>query len=464
MERAKRYAFGAAAALCAAGAAVVLTKSAGAVSGDKRVDVKEVNYDDMTITVSGEGDTSYYISDDNEKIWNKAGEAGEDGSATIDISWIPKQRDYKISLKGDVSSVPEKYNIPKYNETFSAKYSTETGNVEYSGIPDGFAGHVEWRAKDSLTRDPEFPMKAYLTWNKTTVEEDPALSSALERYINAEKDSVVYFRLSVMERGAEDPVNWGRPSREVAVVIPKLKPAPEIKIDNEKGQMTVPEAEGVQYRVLGGEWSNSLVANVPLNYAQVAPDAFGEKASDQIVEFRRAATKDSQASASTFIKVAASKNAGKFLAVNLTAPEAPVQEGDAAVKISEIDYDNNLIKINPGSNNIVLYSLNKKSWNLAGTGSEALADGTITMDIGWMNKDAATTLYLKGDNDAAATKITIPARASFTSAKFDKTSDAGAPKLTVEGVSTAPGLEWRKEGAGVWNKVNGGAAGAYTIK
>ena len=99
----------------------------------KSVSVIEINYDDLTMTIKGNDDNNYYISDSQQRVWeNLNGIKRENGSMTFDISWLSNRVSKIISVKGDVSEKPVTVNIPKYNNKFEAKY--EDGNLSYCGV------------------------------------------------------------------------------------------------------------------------------------------------------------------------------------------------------------------------------------------------------------------------------------------------------------------------------------------
>ena len=113
---------------------------------NQSVSVTNINYDKMTLTMSGNGDTAYYFSDGKQKKWEKVVGSTESGKTTMDISWISASKDYQLSLKGNVSAKPVIVTIPKYNSKFKAAYNKASGTDTYSGVPSGFTGNIKWHA------------------------------------------------------------------------------------------------------------------------------------------------------------------------------------------------------------------------------------------------------------------------------------------------------------------------------
>ena len=91
MEKRKRlqtFLGGTFAAACLSAAALALPARADAAM----LTVKEVNYDESTLTVTGNGDSTLYISDSKKKKWETCTNQFNGNDCTIDISWVSTKR------------------------------------------------------------------------------------------------------------------------------------------------------------------------------------------------------------------------------------------------------------------------------------------------------------------------------------------------------------------------------------
>lgn len=427
----------------------------------KPVEITSIDYDNMTISLRGDGDTEFYISDSRQKVWEKVHTTERSGSMLMDISWIPDVRTYDLYIKGNASAKPVKVTIPVAYTGFQATYDNISGTVVYNGIPSGFDGNIQWRVKGSYT------------WHDTsdTSQARAALAESLSYCASTEKATTVYFRLG-QNRGRSDILTGSRQSNEVTVVLPKKAAVPVVEINNQNMVATVQGQAG--YRLKGQErWEHGS----SIDLKKTAPLAFYSNDNpspvDQLIEIRKDATTTEGASASAFVRLnaPAPEDAGKItVAENLSytggsraraAVKTSLGFGNrmktstaTAITVLETNYDNNQIRLGMNGNEMAFYSTNMTDWysvgNMGGTGNN------VYMDTSWLNDSIDNTIYIKGDAASEPDKyqtVVIPKRNTAVKAVFDKSSSPESPKLTVTGRGSAVQIEWRKKNTQEWNKV-----------
>lgn len=427
----------------------------------KPVEITSIDYDNMTISLRGDGDTEFYISDSRQKVWEKVHTTERSGSMLMDISWIPDVRTYDLYIKGNASAKPVKVTIPVAYTGFQATYDNISGTVVYNGIPSGFDGNIQWRVKGSYT------------WHDTsdTSQARAALAESLSYCASTEKATTVYFRLG-QNRGRSDILTGSRQSNEVTVVLPKKAAVPVVEINNQSMVATVQGQAG--YRLKGQErWEHGS----SIDLKKTAPLAFYSNDNpspvDQLIEIRKDATTTEGASASAFVRLnaPAPEDAGKItVAENLSytggsraraAVKTSLGFGNrmktstaTAITVLETNYDNNQIRLGMNGNEMAFYSTNMTDWysvgNMGGTGNN------VYMDTSWLNDSIDNTIYIKGDAASEPDKyqtVVIPKRNTAVKAVFDKSSSPESPKLTVTGRGSAVQIEWRKKNTQEWNKV-----------
>ena len=427
----------------------------------KPVEITSIDYDNMTISLRGDGDTEFYISDSRQKVWEKVHTTERSGSMLMDISWIPDVRTYDLYIKGNASAKPVKVTIPVAYTGFQATYDNISGTVVYNGIPSGFDGNIQWRVKGSYT------------WHDTsdTSQARAALAESLSYCASTEKATTVYFRLG-QNRGRSDILTGSRQSNEVTIILPKKAAIPVVEINNQNMVATVQGQAG--YRLKGQErWEHGS----SIDLKKTAPLAFYSNDNpspvDQLIEIRKDATTTEGASASAFVRLnaPAPEDAGKItVAENLSytggsraraAVKTSLGFGNrmktstaTAITVLETNYDNNQIRLGMNGNEMAFYSTNMTDWysvgNMGGTGNN------VYMDTSWLNDSIDNTIYIKGDAASEPDKyqtVVIPKRNTAVKAVFDKSSSPESPKLTVTGRGSAVQIEWRKKNTQEWNKV-----------
>ena len=272
---------------------------------NQSVSVTNINYDKMTLTMSGNGDTAYYFSDGKQKKWEKVVGSTESGKTTMDISWISASKDYQLSLKGNVSAKPVIVTIPKYNSKFKAAYNKARGTVTYSGVPSGFTGNIQWHASGESE------------WKSTPSSPDTnamnALRDELNKYVNDMTTAKIYFRTAPKE-GTSAEATGMRPSKVYVLSLSKKATAPTIKIDGKSLCVTVPA--GVQYRVVNSgntsSFSTPKASVETINIKDIVGDAFKTQSNttpvDKIIEFRAEANSKKMISSSTFVRINAQES------------------------------------------------------------------------------------------------------------------------------------------------------------
>ncbi len=256
------------------------------------ITVQEINYEDSTITLKGnDGDTAIYFSDYKGKTWEMIpGELGSDGSITMDISWISVSAKYTIKFKGDASTDVITVHLPKQLTTFKATYNRVKGTITYANQG---SRQVQWRKKDSYI------------W---TLVNSSSIGKELEKL--STQGATVYFRLApVNGKTSNGIIEAGeRPSKEIAITIPKKTAAPTITINGSK--FYIPVSKNMAYRVVSAngttsEWT-TLNSASNLMLSSLAPSALYGNGTDQsevILQFKMNPTSSSQGSHITTVTV-----------------------------------------------------------------------------------------------------------------------------------------------------------------
>lgn len=379
-------------------AGVKAIKYVNAESG-KSVSVTDIDYDKMTLTISGNGDKVYYISDGKQAKWDKVVGTTTDGKTVMDISWISATKAYVLSIMGDVSTTPVKVTLPKYNHSFKVTYNKAKGTVTYKNVPSDFKGNIQWR------------VKGFDTWNETPAnpseDEAKALADKLSYYINEMAGTTVYFRTSPI-KGTSVSDTGVRPSKVVTVAIPKKSTAPSVSIDG--NALTVKVPKGVQYRVVGSgnDWSvaKAEAQTIELNDAdkKMANKAFYSTGNpnpvDQIIEFRSEANSTRQISASKFIRI--------------NAQEKPEEAGLSSADVKKTFLSSSLVRIDfdvaeKMKDNKYEYVITKPEES-----SQKAADGSVVVvnpdkDSKWIS------LPVKSEKDKNDGKIKYSVTKTFSS-------------------------------------------------
>ena len=75
------------------------------------------------------------------------------------------------------------------------------------------------------------------------------------------------------------------------------------------------------------------------------------------------------------------------------------------VAVTEIDYENLTLTLNPNGNAIIYYSTNKSTWNEIESCDGP--EGTKIIDIAWTSTTSDTKLYFKGNEATGVVMVTL---------------------------------------------------------
>ena len=272
-----------------------------AEASEPSITVQEIDYDNSTITIkSNAGDSAIYFSDSKGKNWETIpGEIGSDRMITMDISWIPNSTKYTLQFKGNVATDVITVNLPKQVTNFKATYNRVKGTISFTNQGSRV---VEWRKKDSYI------------WNSVSIDTFPR-----ELEMLSTQGATVYLRLaSVTGNTLRGTVNAGeRPSKEVAITIPKKTQAPSIIINGSK--FFIPVTKNLAYRVVledgtTTEWQ-TITSATNLMLSNVAASALYSDetttSKEVVLQFRRNATSSAQVSHITSVTVPVQEGAPK---------------------------------------------------------------------------------------------------------------------------------------------------------
>lgn len=258
------------------------------------ISIKEINYDNSTITLQVNSlDTKVFLSDANMKKWDAVPGTISNGMITVDMSWISASSNQTITFKGDYSTKVVSITIPKQATKFKATYNKIKGTISFSNTDNRT---IEWRKKGSTT------------WNRVNAN---TLSDELNAYYT--NGIQLYFRLA--------PVNGSgtyaglRPSKEVSVTIPKRTAAPKVTVNGSK--FIIPVKKGMSYRRVYedgtmSQWTN-VTGTTELLLSSVASEALynGNTGTQKEVtlQFRTNASASSQVSNITTVVIPIQKGA-----------------------------------------------------------------------------------------------------------------------------------------------------------
>lgn len=137
-----------------------------------------------------------------------------------------------------------------------------------------------------------------------------------------------------------------------------------------------------------------------------------------------------------------------LLLIGTAAPSMMPEAADAALVITEIDYEKETLTVASSAGDQYLYysDAKMKNWECAYGGFE---NGTYVLDISWVSKTKDYVLTLKGDKSGEAVSVTLPKQdKTFRAAynyKTESFSFAGAEGRTVY---------WRKADSTVWQPID----------
>ncbi|MGB4660287.1 MAG: hypothetical protein WBI07_14005 [Mobilitalea sp.] len=275
-----------------------------AIAATPSVTVKEINYENSTITLTvNSADTEIYFSDSTKKTWELiSDDISSNNTITMDISWVSLSKNYVLTFKGDYSTGITSVTIPKQVTNFKAAYNKSKGAVTFSKAG---ARTIQWRKKASTT------------WN--TVNTDTISTELSYLYTNG---ASVYFRLAPVNGTSSKSVGY-RASKEVLVAISKKATAPVITVDG--SDFTVSVKKGIAYRQINSDstttsWT-TLSSKTDLLLTNIASSAMYTSSStvqkEVNLQFRTNATSSAQVS-------------------NLSNVTIPVQEGPPSADTSGI--------------------------------------------------------------------------------------------------------------------------------
>lgn len=118
------------------------------------------------------------------------------------------------------------------------------------------------------------------------------------------------------------------------------------------------------------------------------------------------------------------------------------------VAVTEIDYENLTLTLNPNGNAIIYYSTNKSTWNEIESCDGP--EGTKIIDIAWTSTTSDTKLYFKGNEATGVVMVTLPKIETKLKASFN----AKEGTVTLSDYGDATEFFWRKSTDYNWKKVS----------
>ncbi len=345
-------------------------------AAENSITVKKINYEDSTITLQGNpGDTVLYFSDSAMKTWESVpGKLSSDRTITMDISWISVTGTYVLNLKGNASTEVTTVVLPKQYTNFKATLNKTTGAITFSNTD---TRNIEWRKKGSTV---------WKTVNKSTI-------AAELSYFNT-NGATVYFRLASID-GTGNTDTGKRPSKEIAISIPKKISAPSIKINGSK--FAIPVKKGMAYRIVNDDGQTTdwrtITGSTDLLLQDVAPQVMYANNSMQkevTLQFRVNATSTSQVSNITTVTVPVQK-----------APPVPESNGVSLKVVSSTLLS---LQVKAASNDIPFeYAIVKagNEWNDQSANWTAITSGA-EISINNKTAPAGSHIYLRKKSEEAS--------------------------------------------------------------
>ncbi|HKL80695.1 MAG TPA: hypothetical protein VJ888_09715, partial [Mobilitalea sp.] len=252
-------------------------------AAEASITVKEINYQNSTITLQVYSDDSIiYFSDSLKRTWEIVpGNIKSDRTIVMDISWVSLIKNYVMTFKGNSSSGITTVVLPKQVTNFKASFNKVKGTISFKNVG---RRTIEWRKKDSMI------------WNTVNID---TISTELGYFYT--NGATIYFRLAPVNGSGSDNLGY-RASKEIAVNIPKKIAAPSVKINGSKLNITA--KKGIAYRIVNMDGSVSdwitLRSSTDLLLSDIASRAlYSNNAASQeevTLQFRSNATSTAQVS------------------------------------------------------------------------------------------------------------------------------------------------------------------------
>lgn len=279
--------------------ALILAPAKRALADTTANQVKEIDYDELTITFNGSESFFYSekeIDADSEDWKELFGEyVTVDGTSYLraDISWVAATSDKTIYFKdgsGKVFSV----DFPKKNSSVKVKFDKATGEVDITGADE--AKSFQWRKKTDYT------------WHTVSLEETEEAKAQYDNFLKdldalRIKAASLIVRIPQVKGTSENSVGQ-RPSKECTVSIAKRANAPSLKINMKK--FTVNTTAKMEYYVESTrKWESCEKAmTVEDLFGKVGPEATTDSVT---VKVRTAATEKKPYSKTATITLETSK-------------------------------------------------------------------------------------------------------------------------------------------------------------
>ncbi len=230
--------------------------------------VKEIDYDELTITLAGVG--PFYYSekelDADSEDWKELfGEnVTSDGKAClkVDISWVSASSDKTVYFKDSDGKLFD-VEFPKKNSSVKVKFDKATGEVDITGADE--ADSFEWRKKTDYT------------WHTVSLLETAEAKAQYENFLKEldvlrVKAASIIVRIPQVKGTGESSVG-SRPSKECTVSIAKRANAPTLKINMKKFTVNT-TAKMEYYDASAGKWENcEKTMTVEDLFGKVGPEA-----------------------------------------------------------------------------------------------------------------------------------------------------------------------------------------------
>lgn len=252
----------------------------------KNVEVIEIDYDALTLTIASNNNSIVYFST-NKTTWNEIDATPlNEGKLMMDISWISPSSEKKLYFKGNKATATTTVTIPKVNNKIKAKFNAKYGTVTLSNYED--AKTFSWRKATDYT------------WKTVEIDED---TKSYKDFVNElEALRVMGGKIYVMTGQVKGTVNENgsldtgeRPSKQIKVSISKRSNMPGISLNVKK--MTFNTSSKIEY--YNEKTKKWVECDKNMKLADISKVPFEEKkvsGTAVVLQFRKAATNSAGAS------------------------------------------------------------------------------------------------------------------------------------------------------------------------
>lgn len=220
----------------------------------------DYEYEEMEVT-AGQNKVIYYSDNANATVWEEA-EAGADGKAIFDISWVKPGLTTRVYIKGDKDTLVTARYI-KAQEKLTAEF---VGDISAADVVDiekwkkvyekysaftSETGYILFFTKNGGAETAYFDVEN-IEWRKGTSGNWQPFERLNLGQMNA-KGATLYFRIkAVNDADTQDGVSGKRYSSDAKIFLQKTAAAPTVNVNN--AAMSLSIRNGMEYSLNDKDW------------------------------------------------------------------------------------------------------------------------------------------------------------------------------------------------------------------